>query len=151
MQFGGPTAGAMRALQLKGIVHRDLKPQNILLSHAGKPNPQPSDIRLKIADFGFARFLQDGVMAATLCGSPMYMVRVGVFLLLLLFIAACRSKRLLKKKSRTAAKKEANSKLISTSVHNFFILIPRPPKSLCHYSMMPKLICGVWAQSSFSV
>lgn len=27
------------------------------------------------ADFGFARFLQDGVMAATLCGSPMYMVR----------------------------------------------------------------------------
>ncbi|EFX82024.1 hypothetical protein DAPPUDRAFT_101872 [Daphnia pulex] len=66
-------AGAMKALQHKGIVHRDLKPQNILLSHAGKPNPQPNDIRLKIADFGFARFLQDGVMAATLCGSPMYM------------------------------------------------------------------------------
>jgi serine/threonine-protein kinase ULK/ATG1 len=33
----------------------------------------PSDITLKIADFGFARFLSDGVMAATLCGSPMYM------------------------------------------------------------------------------
>ena len=31
---------------------------------------------LSIADFGFARFLQDGVMAATLCGSPMYMVRL---------------------------------------------------------------------------
>jgi serine/threonine-protein kinase ULK/ATG1 len=43
-------AGAMRALQIKGIVHRDLKPQNILLSHAGKPNPQPSDIRLKIGN-----------------------------------------------------------------------------------------------------
>ena len=27
------------------------------------------DIQLKIADFGFARFLQEGVMAATLCGS----------------------------------------------------------------------------------
>lgn len=26
------------------------------------------------ADFGFARFLRDGVMAATMCGSPMYMV-----------------------------------------------------------------------------
>jgi len=27
------------------------------------------------ADFGFARFLQSGVMAGTLCGSPMYMVK----------------------------------------------------------------------------
>jgi len=27
------------------------------------------------ADFGFARFLNEGAMAATLCGSPMYMVK----------------------------------------------------------------------------
>ncbi|KAK9297815.1 hypothetical protein QLX08_008584 [Tetragonisca angustula] len=67
-------AGAMKALHAKGVVHRDLKPQNILLSHnCGKACPQPHQITLKIADFGFARFLQDGVMAATLCGSPMYM------------------------------------------------------------------------------
>lgn len=67
-------AGAMRALYNKGIVHRDLKPQNILLQHNnGKVFPPPAKIRLKIADFGFARFLQDGNMAATLCGSPMYM------------------------------------------------------------------------------
>ncbi|KAG0416083.1 hypothetical protein HPB47_006759, partial [Ixodes persulcatus] len=66
-------AGAMRALNAKGIVHRDLKPQNILLCHGPRPKPAPADITLKIADFGFARFLQDGVMAATLCGSPMYM------------------------------------------------------------------------------
>lgn len=66
-------AGAMKALNAKGIVHRDLKPQNILLCQGSKPNPQPSEMKLKIADFGFARFLQDGVMAATLCGSPMYM------------------------------------------------------------------------------
>lgn len=67
-------AGAMKALHAKGVVHRDLKPQNILLSHTcGKACPQPHQITLKIADFGFARFLQDGVMAATLCGSPMYM------------------------------------------------------------------------------
>ncbi|XP_012255095.2 serine/threonine-protein kinase unc-51 isoform X1 [Athalia rosae] len=67
-------AGAMKALYAKGVVHRDLKPQNILLSHCcGKACPQPHQITLKIADFGFARFLQDGVMAATLCGSPMYM------------------------------------------------------------------------------
>ncbi|KAJ8679920.1 hypothetical protein QAD02_015707 [Eretmocerus hayati] len=67
-------AGAMKALHAKGIVHRDLKPQNILLSHnCGKSIPQPHEITLKIADFGFARFLSEGVMAATLCGSPMYM------------------------------------------------------------------------------
>lgn len=65
----------MKALYNKGIVHRDLKPQNILLAHNfGKTLPAPSKIVLKIADFGFARFLQDGNMAATLCGSPMYMV-----------------------------------------------------------------------------
>lgn len=70
-------AGAMKALFNKGIVHRDLKPQNILLAHdCGKTLPQPSKIVLKIADFGFARFLQDGNMAATLCGSPMYMVNI---------------------------------------------------------------------------
>jgi serine/threonine-protein kinase ULK/ATG1 len=62
----------MKALFAKGIVHRDLKPQNILLSHnCGKSLPSPANITLKIADFGFARFLQDGNMAATLCGSPM--------------------------------------------------------------------------------
>ncbi|KAL4223474.1 Serine/threonine-protein kinase ulk2 [Mactra antiquata] len=67
-------AGAMRALNAKGIVHRDMKPQNILLCFPpGAKNPPASQINLKIADFGFARFLQDGVMAATLCGSPMYM------------------------------------------------------------------------------
>lgn len=72
--FTRQIGGAMRALQSKGIVHRDLKPQNILLCHdESMSNPSPCDIRLKIADFGFARFLQDGVMAATLCGSPQFM------------------------------------------------------------------------------
>jgi len=90
-------SGAMKALHDKGIVHRDLKPQNILLCYKddgrGDRSPprgggattksstlasqyvnrSPTDITLKIADFGFARFLCDGVMAATLCGSPMYM------------------------------------------------------------------------------
>uniref|UniRef100_A0A182J2S3 Protein kinase domain-containing protein n=1 Tax=Anopheles atroparvus TaxID=41427 RepID=A0A182J2S3_ANOAO len=72
--FLGQLANAMKALYQAGVVHRDLKPQNILLSHnCGKGLPVPSKITLKIADFGFARFLQDGNMAATLCGSPMYM------------------------------------------------------------------------------
>ncbi|PZC81447.1 hypothetical protein B5X24_HaOG212652 [Helicoverpa armigera] len=68
-------AEAMRAIHAKGIVHRDLKPQNILLTHNVAPprTPHASEITLKIADFGFARFLEEGNMAVTLCGSPMYM------------------------------------------------------------------------------
>lgn len=46
--FSPSTAESMRALFGKGIVHRDLKPQNILLAHAGKPNPAPHQITLKI-------------------------------------------------------------------------------------------------------
>ena len=70
------TVLAVEYLHSFGIVHRDLKPQNILLCHAGRDTKRhvTGSIRLKIADFGFARFLHDGVMAATLCGSPMYMV-----------------------------------------------------------------------------
>lgn len=34
---------------------------------------------LYIADFGFARYLHSNMMAATLCGSPMYMVSDSVF------------------------------------------------------------------------
>ncbi|OQV17513.1 Serine/threonine-protein kinase ULK1 [Hypsibius exemplaris] len=72
--FAQQLAAAIESLKIKGIVHRDLKPQNILLCCEKKEKrPDPETIQLKIADFGFARFLQDGVMAATLCGSPMYM------------------------------------------------------------------------------
>ncbi|XP_060746192.1 serine/threonine-protein kinase ULK1 isoform X3 [Tachysurus vachellii] len=66
-------AGAMRVLQAKGIIHRDLKPQNILLSHPAGRKSHTNNTCIKIADFGFARHLQNNMMAATLCGSPMYM------------------------------------------------------------------------------
>ena len=67
-------AKALKAMHSKGIVHRDLKPQNILLCKPpNKSNPAPTEMTVKLADFGFARFLSDGVMAGTLCGSPMYM------------------------------------------------------------------------------
>ncbi|CAB1425984.1 unnamed protein product [Pleuronectes platessa] len=66
-------SAAMRILKNKGIIHRDLKPQNILLSYIGRKKSTISGIRIKIADFGFARYLQSNMMAATLCGSPMYM------------------------------------------------------------------------------
>uniref|UniRef100_A0A8D0CQM2 non-specific serine/threonine protein kinase n=1 Tax=Sander lucioperca TaxID=283035 RepID=A0A8D0CQM2_SANLU len=64
---------AMTVLQSKGILHRDLKPQNILLCHPEGRRSTTINTCLKIADFGFARHLQTNTMAATLCGSPMYM------------------------------------------------------------------------------
>uniref|UniRef100_A0A671KGA4 Serine/threonine-protein kinase ULK1-like n=1 Tax=Sinocyclocheilus anshuiensis TaxID=1608454 RepID=A0A671KGA4_9TELE len=66
-------AGAMSVLRSKGIIHRDLKPQNILLSYSTGRKSNPNNICIKLADFGFARYLQGNTMAATLCGSPMYM------------------------------------------------------------------------------
>uniref|UniRef100_A0A8C7D544 non-specific serine/threonine protein kinase n=1 Tax=Oncorhynchus kisutch TaxID=8019 RepID=A0A8C7D544_ONCKI len=66
-------SAAMRILNSKGIIHRDLKPQNILLSYTSRKRSSIHGIRIKIADFGFARYLQSNMMAATLCGSPMYM------------------------------------------------------------------------------
>jgi len=66
-------ASAMVALHSRGIVHRDLKPQNLLLSYKGSKEPPPCKINIKIADFGFARILQSNTMAATLCGTPIYM------------------------------------------------------------------------------
>jgi len=38
-----------------------------------------TNVFLYIADFGFARYLHSNMMAATLCGSPMYMVGDSVF------------------------------------------------------------------------
>eukprot|EP00013_Stygamoeba_regulata_P016227 CAMPEP_0177672658 /NCGR_PEP_ID=MMETSP0447-20121125/25474_1 /TAXON_ID=0 /ORGANISM="Stygamoeba regulata, Strain BSH-02190019" /LENGTH=550 /DNA_ID=CAMNT_0019180371 /DNA_START=235 /DNA_END=1884 /DNA_ORIENTATION=- len=51
------------------IMHRDLKPQNLLLT-----TEDPTTAVLKIADFGFARFMgSPSANAETLCGSPLYM------------------------------------------------------------------------------
>ncbi|KAK3150309.1 hypothetical protein QOZ80_3AG0231550 [Eleusine coracana subsp. coracana] len=60
-------AEGLKVLRGKNIVHRDLKPQNLLLSTNGDA------IILKIGDFGFARSLMNENLAATICGSPLYM------------------------------------------------------------------------------
>lgn len=78
-------SSALMFLRSKNLVHRDIKPQNLLLS---TPLVNYSDREtfhkmgfvgiynlpiLKIADFGFARFLPNTSLAETLCGSPLYM------------------------------------------------------------------------------
>ncbi len=47
-----------------GVLHRDLKPENILLTE---------DNIVKITDFGLARFIKSGSLAASTAGTPIYM------------------------------------------------------------------------------
>ncbi|KAI5475162.1 serine/threonine protein kinase ATG1 [Pseudohyphozyma bogoriensis] len=75
--FLGQLHDALRFLRAQNVIHRDIKPQNLLLSPAdaadiaaGHPPGIPV---LKVADFGFARWLPAASMAETLCGSPLYM------------------------------------------------------------------------------
>ncbi|EGG25360.1 autophagy protein 1 [Cavenderia fasciculata] len=60
-------ANGLKFLRMRDIIHRDLKPQNLLLSDSGD---SPT---LKIADFGFARFIDVQSLSDTFCGSPLYM------------------------------------------------------------------------------
>ncbi|KAI8075914.1 kinase-like domain-containing protein [Gilbertella persicaria] len=61
-------ASALQFLRSQNLIHRDIKPQNLLLT------PDKDDLPLlKVADFGFARFLPNASLADTLCGSPLYM------------------------------------------------------------------------------
>ncbi len=62
-------AAGLKFLHNKNIIHRDLKPQNLLLSSRDQRKAV-----LKIADFGFARFVDPQSVVHTLCGSPLYMV-----------------------------------------------------------------------------
>ena len=62
-----PLAAGLFFMRENNTVHRDLKPQNLLL------DTDSPTATLKIADFGFARVIQPQSLAATLCGSPLYM------------------------------------------------------------------------------
>lgn len=75
-------SSALKFLRSKNLVHRDIKPQNLLLSppifQADRFEAEgfvglPDLPILRIADFGFARFLPNTSLAETLCGSPLYM------------------------------------------------------------------------------
>ena len=62
MRFFRQIIFGLEYLHNMGICHRDLKPENILLD---------DHLNIKIADFGFARFIQSNI-AETSCGSPHY-------------------------------------------------------------------------------
>lgn len=71
-------ASAIRFMRSQNLIHRDVKPQNLLLQPPPAQFPPnyvgATDLpMLKLADFGFARFLPSTSLAETLCGSPLYM------------------------------------------------------------------------------
>jgi serine/threonine protein kinase len=61
-------AAGLRHLWQNHLIHRDIKPSNLLLTEG---NVDAASI--KLADFGFARYLETSALAETLCGSPLYM------------------------------------------------------------------------------
>ncbi|KPV77787.1 uncharacterized protein RHOBADRAFT_11811, partial [Rhodotorula graminis WP1] len=75
--FLGQLVDALRFLRSQNVIHRDIKPQNLLLQPASAADlvagHPPGIPVLKVADFGFARWLPSSSMAETLCGSPLYM------------------------------------------------------------------------------
>lgn len=72
----------LRYLHDKNIIHRDIKPENILLDITPRTSPDQAqtgpwdenecDVRVKIADFGLAKFIGELKFTNTLCGTPAY-------------------------------------------------------------------------------
>ena len=67
---------AIKYCHSKKILHRDIKPENILIKFNSKKDIENIDLlksKVKIIDFGFARYLPDSEFATTVVGSPAYM------------------------------------------------------------------------------
>jgi calcium-dependent protein kinase len=67
---------AIKYCHSKKILHRDIKPENILIKFNSKEDIKNIDMlksKVKIIDFGFARYLPDSEYASTVVGSPAYM------------------------------------------------------------------------------
>ncbi|CCK68231.1 serine/threonine protein kinase DUN1 KNAG_0A05670 [Huiozyma naganishii CBS 8797] len=72
----------LKYLHGQNIIHRDIKPENILLNITRRTSPvqiqsgpwdeDEIDIKVKIADFGLAKFTGEMQFANTLCGTPSY-------------------------------------------------------------------------------
>ncbi|CCE73110.1 Piso0_000129 [Millerozyma farinosa CBS 7064] len=69
-------------LHSNNIIHRDIKPENILLDVRRRSSPDEVqtgpwdedefDLKVKIADFGLAKFIGELKFTNTLCGTPAY-------------------------------------------------------------------------------
>lgn len=57
---------AVQFLHNRNVCHRDLKPENLLLKN------HESDTNVKIADFGFAKRVENSELLSTQCGTPGY-------------------------------------------------------------------------------
>ena len=71
---------ALSHLHEKSIIYRDLKPENVLVGEDGKYlsicflNTSVKTLGyILVADFGMAKYLQQGEMTQTYCGTPEYM------------------------------------------------------------------------------
>ncbi|XP_052247535.1 peroxisomal carnitine O-octanoyltransferase-like isoform X2 [Dreissena polymorpha] len=58
--------GGVQYLHENGIIHRDLKPENLLYESSA------ADAKLKIADFGLSKIIEEQVKANTVCCTPGY-------------------------------------------------------------------------------
>ena len=58
---------ALAHLHMKNVIHRDMKPENVLMVSKDKKN-----FDIKLADFGFARFVEHNEKLNSALGSPFY-------------------------------------------------------------------------------